>query len=524
MHEGKDMKFSSNNALTEGITGHDGWLKYGERLLSESIENGGFSEWFDDARDIDAMCRAPGSRVNSDHIKAATAVLMENERRAMEAMDETTRSLTLAGFQDYLFPMIRMTFPSNPALDLVGVQPMTRRVGQIFYQHYKIGSNKGSYTAGSRVFDAQAGYAGGYHYTDEYVEDETLVASWAAATTVDSGVLTLKWGGAGGNGIRPGTVVITGVDKDTSSTVVIRDNSNGKFFQEEGNETILDAASANCYINYQTQQLRLIFDANDGFAAGAVRVSYEFDGEGSSNLPEIDIEIASSPVTARRRAMRMKFSAESAQDFSAEFGMSVEESLTNGLSGLITTEQARQIIGDLWEAAGAPYASFNLNFNPASAGYSRREYFTDIQYPMAQTINRIYEETQRLRANWMVVDVGMQNVLNTIGAPHFTKWHEAPRQTNMGIQFLGTWGDDVRVYVDSLLNRYPGASPTGNALFGYKGDDWMDVGYVWAPYRVLYTTPGITLEDFITRKGFASRTARKVVNARFYRRFELTNS
>lgn len=518
------MKFpQANDALTEGITGHDGWLQYGYRLLSESIEKGGYAEWFRDTSDIDRSCRIPGSRANRDHILAATAVLMENERRHVMALDETTRSLTLAGFQDYLFPMIRMAFPSNPALDLVGVQPMTRRVGQIFYQHYKIGSNKGSYTAGSRVFDAQAGYAGGYHYTDEYVEDE-LLATWAGAATVDSGVLTLKWGGNGGNGIRPGTVVITGTDSDTTSTVVIRDNSNGKLYQEDGATTVLDAANANCYINYQTQQIRLIFTAGNGFAAGAVRVSYEFDGEGSSNLPEIDIEIASSPVTARRRAMRMRFSAESAQDFAAEFGMSVEESLTTGLSGLITTEQARQIIGDLWEAAGAPFASFNINFAPATAGFSRREYFTDMQYPMSQTINRIYEETQRLRANWMVVDVGFQNVLNTIGAPHFTKWNEAPRATNMGVQFIGTWGDDVRVYVDSLLNRYPGASPTGNALFGYKGDDWMDVGYVWAPYRLLYTTPGITLDDFVTRKGFASRTARKIVNPRFYKRFELTNS
>lgn len=518
------MRFSNNPALMEGITGHDGWIQYGYRLLSESINNGGFSEWFRNTDDIDRMLRAPGSRQNKDHLLAATAVLMENERRHIMALDETTRSLTLAGFQDYLFPMIRMAFPVNPALDLVGVQPMTRRVGQIFYQHYKIGSNKGSYTAGSRIFDAQAGYAGGYHYTDEYVEDEVLVSAWAGNATVDSGVLTLKWGGSGGNGIRPGTVVITGVDEDTSSAVVIRDNSNGKLFQEEGNLSVLDSASANCFINYQTQQIRLIFTATHGFGAGAVRVSYEFDGEGSSNLPEIDIEIASSPVTARRRAMRMRYSAESAQDFAAEFGMSVEENLTNGLSGLVTTEQARQIIADLWEAAGAPFATFNVNFNPATAGFSRREYFTDIQYPMSQTINQIYTETQRLRANWMVVDVNFQNVLNTIGAPHFTKWNEAPRQTNMGVQFIGTWGDDVRVYVDSLLNRYPGASPTGNALFGYKGDDWMDVGYVWAPYRLLYTTPGITLDDFVTRKGFASRTARKVVNPRFYKRFELTSS
>lgn len=519
------MKYGrSNDALLEGLGGPQGWLNWGIRLLENNQQQGGLSEWFKETSDIQRYCGIPGCRTSADEMMAMTAVLMENERRCIQAMDETTRSLTLAGFQDYLFPMIRLGFPANPALDLVSVQPMTRRVGQIFYQHYKIGSSKGAYTPGSRIFDAQSGYPGGYHYTDEFVEDETLVAAWAGAGTVDSGVLTLKWGGGGGNGIRPGTVVITGVDSDNSTVVVLRDNSNGKFFQEDGNTTVLDAANANTTINYQTQQLRLIFTGGNGFGAGAVRVSYEFDGEGSSTLPEIDIEIASSPVTARRRAMRMRFSAESAQDFAAEFGMSVEEQLTTGLSGLMTTEQARQIIADLWDAAGAPFASFNINFAPATAGFSRREYFTDMQYPMSQTINRIYEETQRLRANWMVVDVGFQNVLNTIGAPHFTKWNEAPRATNMGVQFIGTWGDDVRVYVDSLLNKYPGASPTGNALFGYKGDDWMDAGYVWAPYRLLYTTPGITLDDFVTRKGFASRTARKVVNPRFYKRFELTSS
>lgn len=516
------MNLKENKSLVEGLGNqYDGWMKVGERLINESEQSGGWSEFFENTQDIDRACAIPGSTLNKDVVMKQTAILLENAKRHLLSMDETTRSLTVAGFQDYLFPIIRTAFPQNPILDMVSVQPMTRRVGIIFYLNYKIGQTKGSaYPQGARVFDAMSGYAGGFHYTDEYVDREVIIASASAGANPGT-ISALAYGQEGGGGIRPGTVVITGTDADATNVVVIRDNGNGTLFIEQGVTTVM-AASGNT-INYATGQIALNFSSGGtGFSASTVvYCSYEFDGEGSSNLPTIDVEISSSPVQARRRAIRYRYSTEANQDFAAELGMNLDDTIAQGVAGHVTTEQARQVVADLWEASGPPFASFDMTYN-TNFGFSRREYFADLQWPLSQTINQIYQETQRARANWMIVDVNFQNVLNSIGAPHFVQWQEAPVSKNLGVQFIGVWNNSIRVYVDPLLNQLPNASPVGNALLGYKGDDIEDAGYVWAPYRLMYVTPATTLDDFVTRKAMASRYARKIVNPRLFKRFELT--
>lgn len=508
-----------NPKLASGLASeHDGVLQYGMRLLETSEAEGGWKEYLHSAHDIDALCRIPGTTMRPDIVKAQTAVLLENAKRHLARMDETTRALTVGGFQDYLFPIIRTAFPQNPIMDMVSVQPMTRRVGQIFFLNYKIGQAKGSaYPQGSRVFDALAGYSGGYHYTDEYVDREQIGTA-AGASTVDysTGLTALAYGQDGGGGVRPGTLLISGLDKNGVDPVIIRDNGSGVLFQESGPSTVLSSGS----VNYSTGAISMTFSSGNGFAAGGVFASYEFDGEGSSNLPTLDVEISSSPVQARRRAIRYRYSTEASQDFAAEMGLNLDDTIAAGVAAHVSTEQARQVIADLWEAAGPPFASFDITYS-TSYGFGRREYFADLQWPLSQTINQIYQETQRARANFMIVDVNFQNMLNTIGAPHFVAWREAPVSKQLGIQFIGVWGDNIRVYVDPLLGQLPGASQSGNALLGYKGDDIEDAGYVWAPYRLMYVTPAITLDDFVTRKAMASRYARKVVNPRMYKRFEL---
>ncbi|NDF96058.1 MAG: hypothetical protein EB107_09540, partial [Proteobacteria bacterium] len=76
----------------------------------------------------------------------------------------------VSGFQDYIFPLIRASIPQNPVLDWVSVQPMTRKQGSVFFQNIKYGNTKGRIAMGGRVFDALTGFAGGYNYSNEFVE------------------------------------------------------------------------------------------------------------------------------------------------------------------------------------------------------------------------------------------------------------------------------------------------------------------------------------------------------------------
>ena len=55
------------------------------------------------------------------------------------------------------------------------------------------------------------------------------------------------------------------------------------------------------------------------------------------------------------------------------------------------------------------------------------------------------------------------------------------------------------------------------ALMGYKGQTFLDAGYVYAPYIPLYVTPLIIdPNDFRPRRGMMTRFAKKMVVSEMY--------
>lgn len=489
-------------------------------LADLPFDQGGYKELFENTSDIDSMVKQPGFSSKAEDVVSATCLLMENEKRNLIARNsnlfEDMRSVNVGGFQDFLFPVIRTSFPVNPILDWVSVQPMSRRHGQIFYMSYIVGQTKGNYAAGSKIFDPLTGYRGGSHYSDEFVDQESIGTTNGVTTT--PACSNLAYAGNSGGGVRPGMLTIQCFAANGADTLTIRDNGNGVLYADNA---FANTDFRSGTVNYSTGAISLVF--NNAPATGTIYASYEYDSEGSTNLPQVDVQIVTSPVTAKRNALRYRYSMESLQDFQAELGRNIDEDLLAGASAQITTEQARQVVSDLWAAAGAPFTSFNIG-QPANPTVSQREHFTNIQYPLNQTINQMLQETQRNQANVMIVDVAMYNVLCSIGAPFFFQWERATlNQDQVGVKFAGTWQGSVRVYVDTLLNQQPGASPAGNALLLYKGNDLNEVAYVWAPYRLLYRAPVTTLDDMVSRSALASRVARKLVNPRLVKRFELTN-
>jgi len=62
-------------------------------------------------------------------------------------------------------------------------------------------------------------------------------------------------------------------------------------------------------------------------------------------------------------------------------------------------------------------------------------------------------------------------------------------------------------------------SGTGDILMGYKGNTFIDAGYVWAPYVPLQVTATfLDPNDFQFRKGLRTRYAKKMVRSEFYGR------
>jgi hypothetical protein len=136
--------------------------------------------------------------------------------------------------------------------------------------------------------------------------------------------------------------------------------------------------------------------------------------------------------------------------------------------------------------------------------------------------NRIFSRTRRGAANFIVCDVNTANIIETL--PSFA--FDAGAADAVGVVYIGTLNNKWKVYKDpylaSFVSRHGsgiapgGKTQRGTFLMGYKGQSFIDAGYVYAPYIPLYSTPTVVLDDFIGRKGMATQYGKRKVNENFY--------
>ena len=468
------------------------WVSKGLRLAETPKDRRGFKEFFE-AADGDPC-------LQDDYRRASTALMMKNHMEWLSRVTEATVSGNVSGFIDALLPVIMAGFSQQIAHDLVSVQPLERRIGQVFFLNYRIGQDKGSaYVRGQRVFDAWRGFRGGFGYTDESIEGEDQGQTTASATV--SGTLDYI-------PIRRSSVVIT-IAQPTP--IVVRDNGNGGFVVVSGVPTIASSS-----IDYETGAWTITFSA--ALTAGtAIIADYFYDSEMSPTLPILDVELTASAISVKRRAIRLRYSMDGLLDFQMEFGKALDQTLIQGVSEFTTAEQAREIIHDLWVAAGAPVATFPRT-PPVGAAYSRTEHFRDLMETINIARNAMYLATQRAEPNWCVVDTNAASLIRTMPRPMFEP--AAIDVSTVGVKFIGVL-QGLRVFVDPHLQDEPGASADGNILLGYKGTEYWDAGYIWAPYQT-FQTQNIVLDDMVNRQAIVMRYAKKLINPNMYKRIALT--
>jgi len=485
--------------MQEARNEYRGMLVEGRALAAAPASKGGFNEYFSGNMALEAGKPFEALTPRLQERAAMTAIWMKNTKEWLDNMDESTRALQVGGFVDFLFPMIRAAMTNNPIMDLVSVQPMQRKIGLIFFLNYVIGQTKGARIKGDRVFDALSGFSGGSDYSDETVDGEAEVPT-ASSTSYTCTLTYLP--------VRRGTI---NIQVDTSgANLIARDDGNGGLVKISGTNTVSAGT-----IDYNTGVISITAGTSFGGTL-AVECSYEYEAETSTNLPQIDVQLTSAAVSAKKRAMRIRYSQDASFDFRQEFGQDADATIVSGVADLVKAEMAREVITDLWTGAGTPVTTFSIS---DASNISRAEHFADILYQLNITDGQIYHDTQRAHGNWIICDVNAANVIRSIPAPVFVA---APLdQSTQGVQYIGRLNGQFDVWMDSLLANEANAAEDGNILMGHRGQDFFDAGYVYAPYQPIYTTMAITLDDFITRKGLATRYAKKMVNPRMYKKISL---
>jgi len=422
-----------------------------------------------------------------------TALILENTSRFLGGIEETSRATNVGNFDRFAFPLIRAVFPNLIAQDLVSVQPMDGPVGLVFFFDLIYGSDKGGIAAGTPMFSSLTGHPGDDYYSGPEIRDESLGTGTGAVANFTG---TLAY-----TPVVAGTVVIT------DATQNVRDDGNGNLVGDvnpAGNNTVVYATG--------------VFDVTFAVVAAngaAVEASYEYDNEANSQVPEVDFQLTSAPVVAKINKLRTRYSLEAAQNLKALHGLSAETELVVALAQELRFEIDRNIIRDVNAFAQATAVTWPL---APGAGLSYTEHklsFIDI---LIRASNNIFQLVRRGQPNWMVMGLEVSSVVESL--PGF-KASDAMQSPN-GVIFAGTLAGRWRCYKDPY--NIDGTATQRNFLVGYKGQTFLDAGYVYAPYIPFYTTPTVVLDDFIARKGMATQWGKRKINGRFYCRGTVTGT
>jgi hypothetical protein len=246
----------------------------------------------------------------------------------------------------------------------------------------------------------------------------------------------------------------------------------------------------------------------------------------NTDIPEIDINVDSTAVTAITKKLKARWTPELAQDLNAYHNLDAEVELTSILSEQIALEIDQEILNDL--VKGATGGTYYWSRRPGK--FVNRLTGVDItangaQLPdftgtvsawyetLIETINdvsaQIHRKTLRGGANFLVTSPEVANILEFTAGFRAEITHDEDKG-EIGTVKVGALNKKWDVYVDPYFMR-------NLILVGRKGSSFLESGYVYAPYVPLQVTPTIFgVEDFVPRKGVMTRYAKKMVRPDLY--------
>ena len=508
------------------------------------------------------------------------AVLLENQSKQLvneQSNAGTGTSITTGNSEAWAgvaLPLVRRVFGEIVAKDLVSVQPMNLPSGLIFYLDFQYGTDgQGGFSSGDSLYSATSdlkktslpsegtnnglygagtfGYSindasstsvgasgsiGSSNATAFFTEVQTqhnvnTSSSFFNLTAADSGSVNFNTEFIDSVGITNVQVLavptssITDFDPEGVRGFVVTTGASANYNQfntfVEGDSFVrlFCAGLTNdeaIVIKYQKgpDNLNDRGDFEDSTAPDAGAVS-------SLDIPEINVQLRSDTVTAKTRKLKAQWTPEFAQDLNAYHSIDAEAELTSILSEYISMEIDLEILDMLirnadttahWSAQIAKELDSSGNTQDETGTgqyYTKMSWFQTLGVKLQSVSNTIHQKTLRGGANFMVVSPTISTILESI--PGFAA--DSPGDSNkyaMGVQKIGAINSRYTVYKNPYMTE-------NTILMGYKGNQFLETGAVFAPYIPLIMTPIVyDPSSFTPRKGIMTRYAKKMVRPDFY--------
>jgi hypothetical protein len=523
--------------------------------------------------------------ISNETDKSNMAIILENQAKQLVVESSATgtgATFTAGTGEQYAavaLPLVRKVFGQLAAKEFVSVQPMSLPAGLVFFLDFQYGTDVAPFStaAGTNSLygnqtanfgnDRAGGLygAGRFGYSINPFSGSFLSGTigQAASTKATLTATTASWADISFDADLSASAAagtIKALTLPTSSLPGFDINGIRSFsVSGSGAFTVAKQLPQFTQLNLVTGNITYFFTASQAEVATAVaaltQVLYgkgpadnsrgDFEdnqGAGFPNaesttsivIPEINVQMRSEAIVAKTRKLKAQWTPEFSQDLNAFHSLDAEAELTSILSEYISLEIDLEILDmliqnvptnqvEFWSAqvGTTVTAAGGVVPNSANSGlyYTQMSWFQTLGIKLQKISNIIHQRTLRGGANFIVVSPTVATVLESIpGFAADTDGDSAKMTYAFGVQKIGALNSRYKVYKNPYMLE-------NTILMGFRGNQFLESGAVYAPYVPLIMTPLVyDPNTFTPRKGIMTRYAKKMVRPEFYGKVIVTNT
>jgi hypothetical protein len=402
--------------------------------------------------------------------KVALATMLENTRKIMEAAGQGATNSSNIPSKTFFMDMVTAVVPNLIASDIVSTQAMESKASIVSYLRYLYGTDKGATVAGTMFNNSLYTGKSDPNYSSRLIVDEQVVDG-----------VNFEY-----SPILPGTIVITLPD----------------------NTTVIDNGTGNLVDPSTSAQVGTINYATGAFtcatAAEGTTARYEYNNEQVPDLkvPEITLTLAQIPIYAKSRKLAAYWGFDAAYDLKQQYGEDITEIMATQAAAEISYEIDTEIVNDLVRLAGAGTELTWSKIPPT--GVNIIDHYDSFWVKLTEGSKVIFQETQRVQPNFIVCGTNVAAVIEVM-----RQFDGTGGTDGVGPHFIGTLGGKYKVYVVPLMQE-------DTFVMGYKGSNFLETGYIYAPYMPILSTDLLMPADFKGQQGYATSYGKKMVNSKMY--------
>jgi len=369
----------------------------------------------------------------ADHKKDSMRVILENEAKYAETLNEATFSGAIKSVPKLIMPLARRVMTNVVADQLVGVQPLKERTGICMSLKYVYASDS--------IIDL-----------GDVATANAEIARYNALVTNDPDAPIASLEGTSSVKYPAGSEVsyVAGVNQ---------------YAQKRNAPAPVDANGA------------VIDQANNGEQMSLNPVGNTSD---FNLFKETTLKFTQTTITAKTRKLAAQWSLEAAQDAQASLGINIEKEMITALAQTIANDIDRELLNAIEGKVG--YTA-NYDYTNVSGTNSMAEKYQAMYTKVLEVSNQIAVRTRRGAANWMIVNPNVLTILQTLKSFNFAPASSSyVDPTNIGL--AGTIEGRFKVFTDIIRT-------SDDILMGYKGNTETDTGIVYMPYVPLEVSPTI---------------------------------